>query len=38
MTNSKFAQLKIGYWDLFGIWDLGIGILIRKPFNKGVNP
>ena len=26
LINNLFGNLNIGYWNLFGAWDLGIGI------------
>jgi UDP-N-acetyl-D-mannosaminuronate dehydrogenase len=26
LTNNLFGDLNIGCWNLFGAWDLGIGI------------
>jgi hypothetical protein len=26
LANTLFGNLDFGYWDLFGAWDLGIGI------------
>jgi hypothetical protein len=25
-ANNLFSDLNIGYWNLFGAWNLGIGI------------